>query len=355
VTEFKRIAVDTSKHVFTLHGVDPADRVILRRDLKRAQFIEFFAALAPCEVVLEACGGSHHWGRALQALGHRVRLIPPHYVKPYVKRGKNDRIDAAAIAEAASRPGMAEVPVKSAATQAALMQLKTRELLVGQRTQAINALRGHAAEFGIIAPQGTSHVAPLLAKLAATEAIPPEGQTALAWLGAQIEQLDQQITTIDAALLAQHKANPLSRLLAGIPGVGPLTALTLALTVDPRLFASGRHLAAWLGLTPQQNSTGGKTRLGRISKAGHVRLRTLLVIGASAVIRHARPGSRTASPWLLGLLARKPRKVAAVALANKMARIAWAMSRLRRAGAMMTRGEAYRQPGLASPGDPVAA
>jgi transposase len=186
----------------------------------------------------------------------------------------------------------------------------------------------------------------LLAKLAATEAIPPEGQTALAWLGAQIEQLDQQITTIDAALLAHHKANPLSRLLAGIPGVGPLTALTLALTVDPRLFASGRHLAAWLGLTPQQNSTGGKTRLGRISKAGHVRLRTLLVIGASAVIRHARPGSRTASPWLLGLLARKPRKVAAVALANKMARIAWAM---------MTRGEAYRQPGLASPGDPVAA
>lgn len=331
--EYKRIAVDTSKHVFTLHGVDEAGRAVLRRELRRAQFEAFFTKLAATEVVLEACGGSHHWARRLTALGHQVRLIPPQYVKPFVKRGKNDRIDAEAIAEAASRPGMANVPVKSAQTQAELMILGTRDLLVRQRTQLVNALRGHAAEFGRIAAQGTSHVAPLLASLAADPNIPAPAQAMLALLGQQVDHLDSQVEALDRALLAQHKANPPSRLLEGVPGIGPLTAISLALTVDPSQFTSGRHFAAFLGLTPRQHSTGGKTRLGRITKAGNARLRTLLVVGASAVIRYAKPGARNPNPWLLQLLARKPRKLAAVALANKMARIVWAM---------LTRGEAYR-------------
>ena len=334
--ELKRLAIDTSKHVFTLHGVDAADRPVLRRELRRGRFEAFLAGLAPTEVVLEACGGSHHWGRRALALGHRVRLIPPQYVKPFRKRGKNDRIDAEAISEAASRPGMASVPVKPAEAQAQGMLLKTRELLVKQRTQTANALRGHAAEYGVIAAQGIGQVGPLLAAVAAAEpAVPALAQALLARLGRQIAHLDAEIAALEAELLALHKAHPVSQLLAGVPGIGPVTAISLALAIDPAQFTSGRHLAAFLGLTPSQRSTGGKTRLGHISRAGNRRLRTLLVVGATAVIRHARPGARLASPWLLALLARKPRKLAAVALANKMARIAWAM---------MTRGEAYRGP-----------
>ena len=333
--ELKRLSIDTSKHVFTLHGVDAADRPVLRRELRRGRWEAFLAGLAPTEVVLEACGGSHHWGRRALALGHRVRLIPPQYVKPFVRRGKNDRIDAAAISEAAARPGMAEVAVKSAEAQAQGMLLKTRELLVKQRTQTANALRGHAAEYGVIAAQGIGQVEPLLAAVAADPAIPPLAKAVLARLGQQVAHLDAEIAALEAELLALHKAHPVSQLLEGVPGIGPVTAISLALAIDPARFTSGRHLAAFLGLTPRQHSTGGKTRLGRISRAGNRRLRTLLVVGASAVIRHARPGARLASPWLLALLARKPRKLAAVALANKMARIAWAM---------MTRGEAYRRP-----------
>ncbi len=334
--EIKLIGVDTSKHVFALHGVDAAGQPVLRRELRRAQLEPFFAKLAPCEVALEACGGSHDWARRLAKLGHRVRLIPPQYVKPFVKRGKNDRADAAAIAEAAQRPGMASVPVKSAETQAQAMLLKTRDLLVRQRTQTINALRGHAAEFGVVVPQGTGKVAALLAAVAADPDVPAAAQAMLALLGRQIAHLDAEIDALETQLLALHKANPLSRLLAGVPGIGPITALSLALLTEPGQFRSGRHFASFLGLTPKQNSTAGKTRLGRISKAGNARLRTLLVIGATTVIQHARPGSRSASPWLLSLLARnKSKKLAAVALANKMARIVWAM---------MTRGEAYRQP-----------
>ena len=333
--ELKRLAIDTSKHVFTLHGVDASDRPVLRRELRRGRWEAFLAGLAPTEVVLEACGGSHHWGRRALALGHRVRLIPPQYVKPFVRRGKNDRIDAEAIAEAAARPGMAEVAVKSAEAQAQGMLLKMRELLVKQRTQLANALRGHAAEYGLVAAQGMSQVEPLLAAVAADPAIPPLAKAVLARLGQQVAHLDAEIAALDAELLALHKAHPISRLLEGVPGIGPVTAISLALAIDPAQFTSGRHLAAFLGLTPRQHSTGGKTRLGRISRAGNRRLRTLLVVGASAVIRHVRPGARLASPWLLALLARKPRKLAAVALANKMARIVWAM---------MTRGEAYRRP-----------
>jgi len=322
--EFKRIAVDTSKSVFTLHGVDEHGRPILRQDVTRAQFEKFLAKLSPTEVVLEACGSSHHWGRVAQALGHTVRLVPPQYVKPFVKRGKNNRNDAEAIGEAASRPTMRFVPVKSAERQAEAMDLSARDLLVRQRTQLVNAVRGHAAEFGIIAAKGIAQVDPLLRKIAETD-MPQAAKQALAQLGRCITQLDTQLEEINQRLAAQHKAHPVSQRLAAIPGVGPLTALTVAMKVDPGQFESARHFAAWLGLTPKERSTGSRQSLGGISRAGNERLRQLLVVGAMAVIRHAKPGSKTASPWLLQLLERRPRKVAAVALANKMARTLWAM------------------------------
>jgi transposase len=323
--------------------VDAEGQVRVRKNLPRGKLAAFFGQLPPTEVVLEACGGSHHWGRLLQRLGHRVRLIPPQYVKPFVLRAKNDRNDAAAICEAAARPGIQPVPVKSAETQAALLVLRTRELLVGQRTQAVNALRGHAAEFGVVAAKGLAQVAPLLAAVAAAD-LPAPAPAMFALLGARISELDQQIAALESQLLALHKATPRSQRLAGIPGVGPLTAITLALTIDPARYASGRHLAAAIGLTPREHSTGGKQRMGGISRAGDERLRRLLVCGAMAVIRFAKPdlpgrGAKSAAAWLLALLGRKPRKLAAVALANKMARIAWAM---------MARGEAYRRPAPAA-------
>jgi transposase len=331
--KFKRIAIDTSKHVFTIHGVDEQERPVLRRELKRSQVEAFFGKQETTEVVLEACGGSHHWARVLGQLGHRVRLIPPQYVKPFVKRAKNDRNDAEAISEAASRPSMRSVAVKTVDQQADGIILKHREMLIGQRTQAINALRGHAAEFGVVAAKGTSNVAALLTALAADTAIPAATRAMFEQMAAHIEALDQRVARVDTELAALHKANPMSQLLAEIPGVGPLGAITMALTVEAGNFASARHFAAWLGLTPKEHSTGGKQRMGKISKAGNERMRQLLVVGAMAVIRFAKPGSKSASAWLLQLLERKPRKLCAVALANKMARIIWAM---------MARGEAYR-------------
>jgi transposase len=332
--DYKRIAIDISKHVFTLHGVDAQEHPILRRNLKRADVEKLFSQLPSTEVVMEACGGAHHWARVFAGLGHRVRLLPAQYVKPFVKRSKNDRTDAAAICEAASRPEMAHVPVKSAEQQADAMILKHRELLIRQRTATINALRGHAAEFGVIAGKGTSKVQPLLTKLAEDGAIPPAASTMFARMGEHIAQLDCQIDDLEKELLAQHKANSVSQSLAAVPGVGPITAITFALTVTPAHFASARHFAAWMGLTPKEHSTGGKQRLGRISKEGNERLRQLLVVGATSVIRHAKPGAKHTSAWLLKLLERKPRKLVAVALANKMARILWAM---------MAHGELYRQ------------
>jgi transposase len=331
--EFKRIAIDTSKHVFTLHGVDHGDHAVLRRELKRTQLEAFFRVLPPTDVALEACGGSHHWGRLLSSLGHTVKLIPPQYVKPFVKRGKNDRNDAEAINEAASRPTMRFVPVKSAERQAATLILKTRDLLVRQRTQLINAVRGHAVEFGVIAAKGTARIEALLERVAGDAGLPVEAREMIAVLGEQTRDLDIRITALEARMKRTHKANPVSRLLETIPGVGPIGALSLALTIDPGQFRSGRHFAAWLGLTPRERSTGGKQRMGGISRAGDERLRQLLVIGATAVIRFVKPGGANASVWLLRLLERRPRKVAAVALANKMARVVWAM---------MTSGEAYR-------------
>jgi transposase len=337
--EFKRIAIDTSKYVFTIHGVDQQEHPVLRRELRRTQVESFFANLAPTKIVLEACGGSHHWGRVLTRLGHQVRLIPPQYVKPFVKRSKNDRNDAEAISEAAARPSMRWVPVKTVEQQAETMIVKHREMLITQRTQAINALRGHAAEFGVIAAQGSQNVTTLLAVLATDAAIPTAAKAMVANMAQHIADLDTKLVSLDRQLMERHKANPVSRLLAEIPGVGPITAITMALTVDPGNFESGRHFAAWLGLAPREHSTGGKQRLGRISKAGNERLRQLLVVGAMAVIRYAKPGSKSASAWLLQLLERKPRKVAAVALANKIARIIWAM---------MARGEAYRRQPIAA-------
>jgi transposase len=296
---------------------------------------KFFAKQPPTRIGLEACGASHYWARVLRAFGHEVVLMPPQYIKPYVKRGKNDAIDAAAICEAMSRPGMRFVAVKSAESQAGLMVLKVRDLLVKQRTALINAIRGHAAEFGLSAAKGPVKVAELLQCANAEEAnVPAPAREMLSVLSGQLDALEARLKTLDAQMLAVHQENRTSQCLATIPGVGPIGAVSFALRVpDPQAFRSGRHFAAWLGLTPRENSTGGRRRLGRISREGDQTLRKLLVLGATAVIRFATPG-RT-SPWLLQLLARRPKKLAAVALANKMARIIWAM---------MVSGEVYRRP-----------
>jgi transposase len=286
-------------------------------------------------VVLEACGGSHHWGRALSAVGHQVRLIPPQYVKPFVKRSKNDRNDAEAIGVAAAQPSISSVPIKSVEQQAAVMLLSVRELLVRQRTQLVNAMRGHAAEMGVVAALGEKGLRELRTEIAAADeaAVPAAAKQAIALLGREVERIEIRLKAIEATLMQQHKANPLSRRLAAIPGIGPIGALNFALWAEARQFASARHFAAWLGLVPRECSTAGRQRLGGISRAGDERLRQLLVLGATAVIQHAKPGRPTTSRWLLNLLSRKPRKLAAVALANKMARIVWAM---------MTSGETYR-------------
>jgi transposase len=262
-------------------------------------------------------------------------------VKPFVKRSKNDRNDAEAICVAASQPSIRSVPVKSAAQQAAAMLLSIRELLVRQRTQLVNALRGHAGELGLIAPLGDKGVEKLQSDIASAgeDQVPAAAKEALGLLARELDHIEARLITVDATLKRQHKANPLSQQLAAVPGIGPITALNLAVRIDPTQFRSARHFAAWLGMAPRERSTAGKQRLGGISRAGDERLRHLLVVGAMAVIRNAKPGRRSASAWLLNLLERKPRKLAAVALANKMARIVWAM---------MTTGEAYRsQPAIA--------
>ncbi|HEX2942279.1 MAG TPA: IS110 family transposase [Rhodopila sp.] len=334
--QIKRIGIDTSKAVFTLHCVDQEDHPVHRGNFRRSQLLAFLRQLPAAEIALEACGSAHYWGREISRLGHQVRLIPPQYVKPFVKRAKNDRNDAEAICEAASRPSMPFVPIKSAQQQAQGMVLKLRETLVAQRTRLINTLRGHAAEFGLIAAKGTSQVGALLTAVETAPDLPADARAMLVLLAEEVAHLDSRITEIEARLHTAHRANPLSRRLAGIPGVGMITALTLAMEVNPAAFKSGRHLSAWMGLTPREHSTGGKQRLGGISRAGHERLRQLLVLGATTVIRYAaKPEHRLATPWLTQLLARRPRKLAAVALANKTARIVWAM---------MMSGEAYRQP-----------
>ena len=335
MSDITRIGVDTSKAVFTLHGVDATNRPVLRMSLRRGQVIPFFRKLPPTIVALEACGSSHYWAREIAALGHTVRLVPPQYVKPYVKRSKNDRIDAEAICEAAGRPGMHFVPAKTAQQQADGMVLKVRDTLVCQRTALINTVRGHAAEFGVIAAKGAAKAEVLFSAIEQQADIPQAATEMFAVFRQQIIDINARIAELDAKLHAAHKANPVSQRLATIPGVGPITALTFAIEIDAAQYESGRHLAAWSGLTPKERSTGGKQRMGGISRAGNERLRRLLVAGATSVIQAAsKPGSRQMTEWLRALLARKPRKLAAVALANKMARIAWAL---------MNSGETYRR------------
>ena len=334
--KLSRIGMDTSKQIFQLHGVAEDERVVVRRKLRRKEVLKVFGQLAPTLVGLEACGGAHHWARELTRLGHEVKLIPPQYVKPFVKRGKNDRIDAEAISEAASRPTMRFVPVKGAEAQAEASVLKIRELVVRQRTQAINALRGHAAEFGVTAAKGKGKIGELTQRVAACPDLPAVMKEMLAFLAEQIDGLDKRIAELDRKVEAIHRDSAVSQSLAEIPGIGSIAALTATLTIDVKQFKSGRHLAAWIGLTPKEHSAGGKHRLGGISKQGNERLRQLLVLGATAVLKAIRkPGHRWATPWLVKLTQRKPFRVAAVALANKMARVIWAM---------MTTGEVYRQP-----------
>jgi transposase len=345
------IGLDLAKNVMQVHGVDAAGTPVLRKKLRRAEVIGFFAGLSPCLVGLEACATAHHWAREITKLGHTVKLIPPTYVKPYVRRGKNDAIDAEAICEAVSRPGMRFVPVKSQEQQAVLMLHRTRALLVRQRTMIINALRAHLAEFGTVVAKGVGQLPELIARVFGNTAeevgIPAVARTAITPLVVQIEELTKQVQQLEKELLAWHKTNEASRRLATIPGVGLITATALAATVtDPSHFKSGRQFAAWLGLTPRQNSSGGKNRLGSISKMGDRYLRTLLIIGATGIIRYARSNASAGAAWINGLLAKKPARLVSVALANKTARIAWAI---------LARGQVYRAPESSRHSVPVAA
>lgn len=330
-----RIGMDTSKSVFQVEGVGAGDVPVLRKKLNRSQIVPFFQKLPPTKVGLEACGASHHWGRVLEGLGHEVVLIPPQYVKPYLKRGKNDANDAAAICEAMSRPTMRFVPVKTAEQQGDLMLVTVRELLIRQRTQLSNAIRGHATEFGVTRARGLCQMPELFRLIADHDAVPTTAREMFTLLEAQFDDLERRIAEISRRLEAWHKSSPVSRNLATIPGVGKVTAALLAMKIpDPHVFKSGRHMAAWVGLTPKDHSTAGRQRQGGITKAGDDALRQALVLGATVVVMHARGGRlRRSQPWLTGVIARKPPKVAAVALANKTARIAWKM---------MITGEAYR-------------
>jgi len=324
VSEIIRIGVDTSKYIFQLHGVDAAEQPVLRKRLGRKQMLEFFARLPPTQIGMEACGAAHYWARELGELGHEVKLMAPQHVKPYVKRNKNDGRDAEALCEAMSRPTMRFVPVKSAEQQAALMLVGVREQMVARRTQLGNMIRGYAAEFGITAAKGLDKIEPLVAEIAQDEDVPAMARDLFALQGREFVQLQTELKAIEARLRAWHRGNADSRRLAEIPGIGPVGAPELIMkTPDPGAFTSARHFAAWIGLTPKDHSTAGKTRLGKITRAGDERLRSVLVAGATAVIKQAMHGRGHPSPWLLALLKRKPPKLAAVALANKNARIAW--------------------------------
>jgi transposase len=331
------IGLDLAKHIFQVHGVDANEAVVEKRRLRRGQVLSYFAKLPPCRIGMEACATAHFWARELRRLGHEVRLIPPQYVKAYLKRGKNDVADAAAICEAATRPSMRFVPIKSEEQQAVLVMHRARDLLVRQRTQLINALRGHLAEFGLIEAQGLSHVRRLLESMRTDLTVPELARDTLDLMATTLDAVDAQINAIEAKIAAWHKANATSQRLATIPGIGPLIASAITATVaDPTAFRSGREFAAWLGLTPRQKSTGGKQRLGRITRKGDQYLRRLLIIGAQTVLLRSKIAK--ASPWLQGLLARCARLKVAVALANKTARIAWAV---------MMRGDCYRAAAVA--------
>jgi transposase len=333
------IGLDIAKNVFQVHGIDSNEKVVVRKQLRRSQVLAFFKTLPPCLVGMEACATAHYWARELTKLGHRVRLMPAKDVKAYVKRNKNDAADAEAICEAVRRPTMRFVQVKSAAQQSQLMLHRTRDLLMRQRTQVINALRAHMAELGIVAAQGRDGIKELL-KIIASEQdarLPVDAHTSLVVLATGLQALQTMIRSIEKRIVVQHRSNEASKRLATIPGIGVIGATAIAATVpDPKVFRSGRDLAAWIGLVPREGSTGGKHKLGPISKQGDQYLRRILVVGAHAVLKRARLHPEQ-YPWLTGLLARKPFRVVAVALANKMARIAWAL---------LAKGGTYRAPAL---------
>jgi transposase len=335
------IGLDIAKNVFQVHGIDATEKVVVRKQLRRSQVLAFFQALPPCLVGMEACATAHYWARELTKLGHQVRLMPAKDVKAYVKRNKNDAADAAAICEAVRRPTMRFVQVKSVEQQGRLMLHRTRDLLMRQRTQVINALRAHMAELGIVFAQGREGLKELL-KIIASEQdarLPVDAHTSLVVLAAELQAMQTLIGSIENRIMAQHRLSEASQRLESIPGIGVVGATAIAATVtDPKVFRSGRDFAAWIGIVPRQDSTGGKQKLGPISKQGDRYLRRILVVGAHAVLKRARQQPEK-YPWLTQLLARKPFRVVAVALANKMARIAWAL---------LAKGGLYRAPALAA-------
>jgi len=338
--EVSTIGLDIAKSVFQVHGVDDAGAVTIRKRISRSKMLEFFADLGPCLVGIEACPSAHYWGRELQTLGHTVKLMPPSYVKAYLKRGKNDANDAAAICEAVTRPSMRFVPIKTKEQQTALMLHRTRQLLVRQRTMLSNALRGHLAELGIVSAKGRNGTGELLQIIAdgADHLVPAAVRGILDVLARQYSALGTEIGSIDKSILVLHRSCEASRRLAEIPGIGPIVATALVAEIgDWKTFSSGRSLAAWIGLVPKQHTTGGKDRLGSITKQGNRYLRWLLVVGAMAVIRSAKMHDTNNRPWLARLMERRPTKVAAVALANKIARMAWAI---------MVHDDRYKEPKL---------
>ena len=337
MTHVSIIGLDLAKNVFQAHGADATGAAVLRKKLRRDQLLAFFTAQAPCVVAMEACPGAHHWGREIAKLGHTVKLIAPAYVKPFVKRQKNDAADAEAICEAAQRPTMRFVAVKSEAKQASAAVFRSRDILVGQRTQVINAIRGHLAEYGLVAPQGPSHVEQLIAQIEdPNSTVPQAARTCLKVLVGTLRHLQTQVAALDAEISARAKADATARRLMSVPGIGPLIATAIeALAPPPVTFNSGRGFAAWVGLTPVQRSTGGKERLGRTSRMGERTLRRLLITGASGVVRWARRKGVEPDSWLGRMLSRKPPMLVIVALANKTARIAWAL---------LTSSEVYRAP-----------
>jgi transposase len=318
--------MDTSKTVFQLHGVNAAEEVVLRRKLRRKEMVKFFEKLPATVIAIEACGASHHWARLLSGFGHDVKLIAPQLAKPYVKRGKNDAADAEALCEAMSRPTMRFVPVKTAEQQAALMLIGVRDRLVRNQTQLSNAIRGYAAEFGVTIAKGIDHLDELLGRLQVDESLPALARELFAGQARERTQLREKIEEVEAKLRTWQKTEPRCRRLMTIPGVGPIGAALLTMkTPAPQMFRSGRQFAAWIGLTPKDHSTAGKVRLGVITRAGDEGLRSVLVVGATSVVNQVRRGNskHAFAPWVAALLKRKAPKLVAVALANKMARIAW--------------------------------